>query len=307
MLVALWTPFLRDSALGQEGQRLLAESPKAHSHDDAKKLVADKCAFICALSKDRQLNGSAVKIANLLLFDYLSGKFGDAWPTEETLGNDIGVTERTARSAIQRLRKRGWFSVKGSKGKTSNRYRPNWNRIATRKESSGSDDPSSPTRKESSNNPENSRQLTRKETSSNTFEESFEESFDTRTGSFGPDEGATHQHASASEKKVASRDPVFTNEGANLGSVEAVERPKCKQGDGVVDEREAIRATIRTAEKEDKKRNGAAERLHRFLIADHADKYVALPAAEFNAALDAEMQDEGTGIEMLRECLEAMP
>ncbi len=305
-LVALWTPFPSISSLGQKGQGLLAESPKAHSHDAAKKLVADKCDFICALSKDSQLNGSAVKIANLLLFHYLSGKSGDAWPSEETLAKDIGVSERTARTAVQQLRKRRWFSVKGSKGKTSNRYRPNWNRIATRKESSGSDDPASPTRKESSSNPENSRHLTRKESSSNTFEESFEEPFDTRAGSFGPDEGATHQHASASEKKVASRDPVFTNEGANLGNIEAVEGPKCKQGDGVVDEREAIRATIRTAETERIKRNAAAERLNRFLMADHADKYLDLPRDEFTAALEAEMKGEGTGIEMLRECLEAL-
>lgn len=270
----------------------MAESSKAHSHDDAKKLVADKCAFICELSKDSQLNGSAVKIANLLLFDYLSGKFGDAWPSEETLGNDIGVTERTARSAIQRLRKRGWFFVEGSKGKTSNRYRPIWNRIATRKESSS--------------NPENSRHSTRKESSSNTFEEPFEESIDMHAGSFGPDEGATLQRASASEEKVASRDSVFTNEGANLGNIEAVERRKCKQGDGVADEHEAIRATIQTAETERKKRNDAAARLNRFMLPAHADKYLALPAAEFDAALQAEMQDEGTGIEMLRECLEAL-
>jgi len=240
------------------------------------------------------------------LFDYLSGKFGDAWPSEETLGNDIGVTERTARSAIQRLRKRGWFSVKGSKGKTSNRYRPNWNRIATRKESSGSDDPTSPTQKESSSNPESLRHLTRKETSSNTFEKSFEESFDMHAGSFGPDGWATHQHASASEKKVASRDPLVANNCANFGNIEAVERPKCKQGVGVVDEREAIRATIRSAETEGKKRNAAAERLNRCLMADHADKYLGLPQDEFTAALEAEMQEEGTGIEMLRECLEAL-
>ena len=282
----------------------MAESPKAQSHDAAKKLVADKCDFICALSKDRKLNGSAVKIANLLVFHYLSGKSGDAWPSEETLGKDIGVSERTARTAVRQLRKRKWFFVTGSKGKTSNRYRPNWNRLATRKESSGLDDPTSPTRKESSRNPENSRHLTRKESSSNTFEESFEESFDTRTGSFGPDEGATHQHASASEKKVASRDPVFTNEGANLRSVEAVEGPKCKQGDGAVGEREAIRATIRMAETEQKKRNGAAERLNRFMYADHADKYLDLPQDEFTAALEAEMKGEGTGVQMLRESLE---
>ena len=57
----------------------MAEPPKSHSPDAAKKLVADKCAFICELSKDPKLNGSAVKIANLLLLHYLNRKTGDAF------------------------------------------------------------------------------------------------------------------------------------------------------------------------------------------------------------------------------------
>ena len=41
------------------------------------------------------------------------------------------------------------------------------------------------------------------------------------------------------------------------------------------------------------------------MYADHADKYLGLPPAEFDAALEAEMGAEGVGIEMLRKCLVA--
>ena len=111
----------------------------------------------------------------------------------------------------------------------------------------------------------------------------------------------------STEDGTHSRASGDGNNGANSGNAEEVERTIGKQGDGVADEHEAIRATIQTAETERKKRNDAAARLNRFMLPDHADKYLALPAAEFNAALEAEMRGEGTGVEMLRECLEALP
>ena len=66
-----------------------------------------------------------------------------------------------------------------------------------------------------------------------------------------------------------------------------------QQGDGAIDERGAIRATIGTAETERIKRNAAAERLTRFLLADHADEFIDLPKDVFDAALEAEMQEPG--------------
>ena len=140
---------------------------------------------------------------------------------------------------------------------------------------------------------------------SNTFEEPFEESIDAHAGSFGPDEGATHQLALASEGEEASTNSSVSNGSADRGNAEAVERTIGKQGNGGAGEHEAIRATIRRAETEQKKRIEAAARLNLFMYANYADKFLDLPKAEFDAALEAEMGAEGTGVEMLRKCLVA--
>jgi hypothetical protein len=64
------------------------------------------------------------------LIDRTNRETGDAWPSYETLADELGVNVRSVIRAIKRLIETGWFGVNpgGGRGK-SNHYRPCWQRV----------------------------------------------------------------------------------------------------------------------------------------------------------------------------------
>ena len=71
-------------------------------------------------------HGAAVGVAWLLLFKYLNSEKGVAWPSAQTLADDLGASLRSVRYGVTWLTAEGWFTPLRSRGRTTNRYRPNF-------------------------------------------------------------------------------------------------------------------------------------------------------------------------------------
>ncbi len=86
--------------------------------------------FLETLNCDPALSPLARCIGTLLITKYLNQmaghpRFGCAWPGQETLGNDVGCCERTAREHTKALVDAGWFLRERRAGFV---YLPNWPR-----------------------------------------------------------------------------------------------------------------------------------------------------------------------------------
>ena len=88
--------------------------------------LLDRWRFMGAIHADTALPKVSKDIAYVLL-DYFNGEEGAAWPSNKTTADWLGVSERTVRYGLSRLRERKFFfgNTKGGRGNTT-RYVPNW-------------------------------------------------------------------------------------------------------------------------------------------------------------------------------------
>lgn len=63
----------------------------------------------------------------MLALNYHQGDRAEAWPSQETLAGELGLKVRQTRTLIERLRKRGWISVRRG---WPNRYSICWHHLA---------------------------------------------------------------------------------------------------------------------------------------------------------------------------------
>jgi hypothetical protein len=75
------------------------------------------------------VSAGTLGVAWLLLFKYLNSESGVAWPAAQTLADDLGASLRAVRYALNWLVEEDWFSAQRSKGRTSNRYVPNFSTV----------------------------------------------------------------------------------------------------------------------------------------------------------------------------------
>ena len=84
----------------------------------------DRLQVLSAIVRDHRLKPFAVRVATLLIVDYLNRKTGDAWPSHETIAKAIGATKRGVKKALDELVAAGYVEVTvGGGRRLSNRYR----------------------------------------------------------------------------------------------------------------------------------------------------------------------------------------
>ena len=91
-----------------------------------KELTKAKIDLYGELVRAPRVSAGVLGVAWLLLFKYLNAESVDAWPSAQTLADDLGGSERAVRYARNWLVDEGWFSTKRSRGRHSNRYSPNF-------------------------------------------------------------------------------------------------------------------------------------------------------------------------------------
>ena len=91
-----------------------------------KELAKFKFDHYASMMRDGNLSAVDLKVAWLLLFKYMNTKTMTAWPSAETMAEDIGASVRTVRRSIRRLTTAGgYFTVDPGGGRgQSNRYSP---------------------------------------------------------------------------------------------------------------------------------------------------------------------------------------
>jgi DNA-binding transcriptional MocR family regulator len=81
------------------------------------------------VARDPALNSSAVRVA-VLLWDRFNIERGGAWPSIDTMAEEIAMDRSTVIRALHQLEARGWITVeRGGRGK-SNFYRPEFGNFA---------------------------------------------------------------------------------------------------------------------------------------------------------------------------------
>ncbi len=95
----------------------------------AKAVARLKYRLYDAMIRDGGLSVLQLRVAWRLI-DRTNRETGDAWPSYETLADELGVNVRSVIRAIKCLIKTGWFEAShgGGRGK-SNHYRPCWQRV----------------------------------------------------------------------------------------------------------------------------------------------------------------------------------
>lgn len=77
---------------------------------DAKEFIRQKMRFCDALNADNGLTRTAHGVARQLVSKYLNRQNQLAWPSAETLANDLNVSVRSVRRDIRQLTQpEGWF------------------------------------------------------------------------------------------------------------------------------------------------------------------------------------------------------
>lgn len=139
----------------------------------------EKLSWIQLVARDHRVSPAAVRLA-VVIAGYVHRDTGDAWPSHARLAGDIGMTDRSVRSLVDKLVSAGFITVTSGGGrKVSNRYRLT-NPEAQFRLSDGKPGNAIPglqteTRKSVALNPEISRAKTRKPTSDEPVEEPIEE------------------------------------------------------------------------------------------------------------------------------------
>lgn len=112
------------------------KSQPAKAKDNGKGDLIRQWQFMQALIADRSLPDSATKVA-LALLERRNAATGYSFPSFATIAKDAGMGRSTAITAVEALKAGGWFVVEpvwkdkpSGRHKTSNRYRPIWQRAS---------------------------------------------------------------------------------------------------------------------------------------------------------------------------------
>ncbi len=139
-----------------------------------KELTKAKIDLYGKLVCDPRTSAAVHGVAWLLLFKYLNAESVVAWPSAQRLADDLGGSNRAVRYALNWLVDEGWFSVKRSRGRHSNKYSPNFGTVQpvaglTMQPTAGL------TRQNDVSNPAKTRTSTRQAIAADTLEEPLEE------------------------------------------------------------------------------------------------------------------------------------
>ena len=94
-----------------------------------KSLAAAKFAFLEAVACDPSLSLLDQRVSVLLICKYLNGKTGQAWPSAETLAEDLSTNERSVRRSLKRLSGKWWTKRTGGGRGQKSKYAPNWETV----------------------------------------------------------------------------------------------------------------------------------------------------------------------------------
>jgi Helix-turn-helix domain len=86
------------------------------------RFVADKLAWLDAVASDRRVGLLGFRVA-FAIASHVNRKMLQAWPTYETLANEVGVKPRSVMRAIEELEGAGHLSISRTRGHHPNRYR----------------------------------------------------------------------------------------------------------------------------------------------------------------------------------------
>ena len=107
-------------------RRLTTTNPRIAFGDrmNPTEVTAAKFRALQAMAKDKSLTSAEVRLG-IVLLGYFNAERGYAWPSNETLAQELGIHRTTVTSAWQGLRAKGYFIVQENKGRgTTNRYYP---------------------------------------------------------------------------------------------------------------------------------------------------------------------------------------
>ncbi len=95
----------------------------------AKAVARQKNQFFDAMIRTGGLSALQMRVAWRLI-DRTNRDTGDAWPSYETLADELGCDVRSVKRAIKRLIEAPWFEANHGGGRgNSNHYRPCWQRV----------------------------------------------------------------------------------------------------------------------------------------------------------------------------------
>lgn len=102
------------SQMPEKASELTARRPKDWT--------SRRLAWIDAVAMDHRVSAEAFRLAHILGAKFMNPKTGDAWPSQETLAELLGIKERQVRKHLDALCAAGWIGKRrGGKGKP-NRY-----------------------------------------------------------------------------------------------------------------------------------------------------------------------------------------
>jgi hypothetical protein len=76
-----------------------------------------KLQWLDAIAEDRQIPHLAFRLAYVIASKYLNRNSGEAWPSHQTLANDLDVNEKTVRLNIAVLAKANRLRVTSGRGR----------------------------------------------------------------------------------------------------------------------------------------------------------------------------------------------
>lgn len=110
------------------GPHAQAERP---AEPTSKQFTRDVFAWLDQVFADPEIPPSGFKLA-FAISQHVNRKTGKAWPSQKTLGDEIGISDRATRTMLDRLRARGHLSIEVGHGPgQSSKYRMLQNRKPT--------------------------------------------------------------------------------------------------------------------------------------------------------------------------------
>lgn len=90
----------------------------------ATRLVSSKFKWILRIATDRRVSSLGCRVAVVLL-DHIHADWIEAWPSQATLSEYLGVTTRAVRNGLNNLESAGYIETRRSGYRRVNRYKIN--------------------------------------------------------------------------------------------------------------------------------------------------------------------------------------